>query len=84
MRFAHSWALDNGTTASATPLQEVPVAWTQECPSCTELIYDTAHNDNGNTVGRDCSGRGLCDYGTDLYVAVLLRRRGPRPGLTQP
>ena len=67
MRFAHSWALDNGTTASATPLQEVPVAWTQECPSCTELIYDTAHNDNGNTVGRDCSGRGVCDYGTGLW-----------------
>jgi hypothetical protein len=38
----------------------------KECPSFADPMYATTHNDNGNGVGRDCSGRGLCDYSTGL------------------
>ena len=35
----------------------------KECPSFTDPMYASTHSDNGNTVGRDCSGRGLCEIG---------------------
>jgi hypothetical protein len=47
-----------------------------ECPSDTDPMYNVngvedvsgghLHHESGNTVGRDCSGRGLCDYTTGL------------------
>ncbi|KAH8067881.1 tenascin-like protein [Aureococcus anophagefferens] len=33
----------------------------QECPSGTDVL-----SGDGNTKGRDCSGRGLCDYDSGL------------------
>merc|ERR1711898_50801 len=33
----------------------------QECPSGTDILSGM-----GNTKGRDCSGRGLCDYDSGL------------------
>jgi hypothetical protein len=43
-----------------------------ECPSHADPMYDMTGSEashsvlSGNTVGRDCSGRGLCDYTTGL------------------
>merc|ERR1712216_469168 len=47
----------------------------EECPSGSDVLLG-----KGNNFGRDCSGRGICDYSSGLQVLPgLLRHQVPVP-----
>lgn len=62
-RYKGAWDSGNQTGCKCDSGYRGPSCALQECPSSSDpLGYD------GNSKGRDCSGRGMCDYSTGQCV----------------